>query len=125
MGTEVNASWLRDRALEYLREGGDESAAQWLQSCPLLGGRAQQSFGDHVSITLTFGCSRGDISAFEEEYSEVAEQVHDALAAVSRPNSVSYSVQLQYLTASELSAEREPVVLELEAPADPRDDIPF
>ncbi len=125
MGTEVNADWLRVRALEYLREGGDESAAQWLQSCPLLDGRAQQTFGDHVSITLIFGGSRADISAFQEEYSEVAEQVYDAFAAVSRPNPVSYIIQLQYLTASELSAERKPVVLELEAPARPGDDIPF
>lgn len=125
MGTEVNASWLRDRALEYLREGGDEEAARWMESCPLLGGRAQQGFGDHVNVTLTFGCSRADITAYEEEYGGIGEQVYDALTAVSRPSQVSYSIQLQYLTPSELGAERDPVVLELEAPADLNDDIPY
>ena len=113
MPEEFRATLLRDRAVEFLIEGGDEAAAEWLKACPLLGGQAVRGFGDHVSIELEFGCSRRNMSAFEDEDAALADQIYCALNAVTSPNPVSYSISLRYLTADERNVDRDDVMLEL------------
>lgn len=113
MGEELSATWLIDRALQFLLEGSDEEAAEWLKACPLLSAEARPGFGGDVVVELEFGCSRSNMSAFQEEDGTVADQIYSTLAAVSSPNRVRYSISLRYLTEEELNVDRDDIILEL------------
>jgi hypothetical protein len=51
--------------------------------------------------------------AFRDEDETLAEAIYDALAAVTSPHRIRYSIALRYLTADELASEQDDIVLEL------------
>jgi hypothetical protein len=127
MGEEFSATRLRDRALQFLREGNDVDAEQWLTECPILTGDGRQ-IGDRVEISLVFGCSRQNMQAFEDAQEmdgPLAEQIYSAFRAVTSPRRVSYSIALQYLPPDELTDVQDDLVFQLEAKSSENDDIPF
>jgi hypothetical protein len=125
MGEDFSATILRDRAIQFLQEGDDVDAVQWLTECPVLSGSGRRT-GDYVEISLIFGCSRRNKRAFEdarEMDGPLAEQIYSAFSAVTSPRLVSYNIQLQWLPPGELNSDHENVVLELEIQSN--DDMPF
>jgi hypothetical protein len=112
MGEEFFATMLRDRAVQYLLEGDDVDAAQWLKECPLLTGEGRRLDEERVQIYLTFGCSRRNMELFEHQ--RLTDQIYTAFKAVTSPASVDYVLELRYLPPDELAAVGDELVFELE-----------
>ena|ERR1700754_3484424 len=112
MGEEFFATKLRDRAVQYLLEGEDVDAAQWLKECPLLTGEGRRLDEERVQIYLTFGCSRRNMELFGHE--RFTDQIYTAFRAVTSPTSVEYVLELQYLPPEELADANDDLIFELE-----------
>lgn len=112
MGEEFFATMLRDRAVQYLLEGDDVDAAQWLRESPLLTGEGRRLDAERVQIYLTFGCSRRNMELFEHR--RLTEQIYTAFRAVTSPMQVEYILELRYLPPEELADVGDELVFELE-----------
>jgi hypothetical protein len=117
MSEEFFATLLRDRAVQYLLEGGDVDAAQWLKESPLLTGEGRRLDAERVQIFLTFGCSRRNFDAFEDDAEvngPLTTQIYAAFRAVTSPMNVDYVLERRYLPSQELVDVTDELVFELE-----------
>ena len=103
MEQAFNPTILRERALQYLTEGDESRAAEWLGECPLVDASIRREFSNDLAVDLVFGCSRRNIEAFQDEQGVVADQIYSAIVAVTRPIEVRYTIKLQWLTPDELA----------------------
>jgi|tagenome__1003787_1003787.scaffolds.fasta_scaffold18737244_1 hypothetical protein len=117
MSEEFFATMLRDRAVQYLLEGGDVDAAQWLKESPLLAGEGRRLDAERVQIFLTFGCSRRNMETFEHDAElrgPLTDLIYTAFRAVTSPMQVDYVLELRYLPPEELADVTDELVFELE-----------
>jgi hypothetical protein len=117
MSEEFFATMLRDRAVQYLLEGDDIDAAQWLKESPLLAGEGKRLDAERVQIFLTFGCSRRNMELFEhdaEVNGALTELIYSAFRAVTSPTRVDYVLELRYLPPEELADVKDELVFALE-----------
>jgi hypothetical protein len=113
MSEEIFATMLRDRAVQYLLEGDEVDAAQWLKESPLVAGEGRRLDAERVQIYLTFGCSRRNMELFEHR--RLSDQLYTAFRAVTSPMQVEYVLEVRYLPADELADVADELVFELEA----------